>query len=58
MRKYENALLILGVLLIVISTFLMVEGQILGDSTIPAAILLMLVGLSLTITTRRKAKLR
>lgn len=55
MSNRGNALLVLGVLMMAIAPLLMVEGHILGERTIPAAIVSLIVGISL-ITTSRKAK--
>ncbi len=50
-----KAFIALGVLMMATATFLMVEGQILGERTIPAAIVSMIVGI-ISITIGAKAK--
>ena len=60
-RDYQNerfgkkAFLILGAILLVIGVFLMIEGQLLGDRTIPAAIVSTIVGI-IFVTSGTKAK--
>ena len=54
MDNWEKVSLILGILLMVIGISLIVEGQILGERTIPASIALTLVGMTLTLAARQK----
>ena len=55
MNNLEKAFLVLGAILLVIGISLMIEGQILGDRTIPAAIVSTVVGI-VFITSGTKAK--
>jgi len=55
MGNLGYALIALGVVVMAIAAFLMVEGQILGERTIPAAIVSMIVGIIL-IASGAKAK--
>jgi len=45
-NNLEKAFLLFGAILLVIGVFLMIEGQILGDRTIPAAIVSTVVGIA------------
>ena len=46
MNNLEKAFLVLGAILLVIGFFLMIEGQILGDRTIPAAVASTVMGIA------------
>ncbi len=46
MRNWQYAFLVLGAILLVIGISLMIEGQILGDRTIPAAVASTVVGIA------------
>ena len=46
MNNLEKAFLVLGAILLVIGFFLIIEGQILGDRTIPAAVASTVVGIA------------
>lgn len=54
MDNWEKVSLVLGILLMVIGISLIIEGQILGERTIPASIALTLVGMTLTLAARQK----
>ena len=55
MSNLEKVYLVIGVILLLVGAFLMIEGSILGDRTIPAAIVSTIVGISFIIG-RIKAK--
>ena len=46
MNNLEKAFLVLGAILLVIGFFLIIEGQILGDRTIPAAVFSTIMGIA------------
>ena len=46
MGNLEKAFLVLGAILVVIGISLIIEGQILGDRTIPAAVASTVVGIA------------
>lgn len=54
MSNWKYAIIALAVLLIAIAVFLMVEGKILGERTIPAAIVSLIVGLTIITIWNRK----
>jgi len=45
-NNLERAFLVLGAILVVIGISLIIEGQILGDRTIPAAVALTTIGIA------------
>ena len=46
MSNLEKAFLVFGAILLVIGFFLIIEGQILGDRTIPAGVASTVVGIA------------
>ena len=54
MDNREKAFLLVGIILWVIGISLLIEGQILGDRTIPASIALVLIGMTLIFTGRQR----
>jgi predicted tellurium resistance membrane protein TerC len=56
MNNLEKAFLVLGAILLVIGISLMIEGQILGDRTIPAAIVSTIVGISFLLSGTKTKK--
>ena len=53
MKKSKIATLSLGLLLIIIATCLMINGNILGPRTVPAAIVTTLTGITLITSVRK-----
>ena len=56
MNNLEKAFLLFGAILLVIGFFLMIEGQILGDRTIPAAVASTVVGIASILASVAQAK--
>jgi len=50
MKKQKLALLLFGLILIIIATCLMIDGNILGERTVPAASVSLLTGITITCT--------
>ena len=46
----EKVLFVIGIILALIGTALIIEGSILGERTIPAAVMLVIVGICLIVT--------
>ena len=53
----KKALFALGIIMVLIGAFLMIEGSILGERTIPAAVILVIVGICI-ITTSSAQKVK
>jgi hypothetical protein len=54
MENLEKALLLFGIILLVIGISMIIEGQILGEMTILASIVLTLTGMTLILMRARK----
>ena len=54
MSNWKYAIIALAFLLIAIAVFLMVEGKIVGERTIPAAVFSLIMGLTIIIIWNRK----
>ena len=52
----ENVFLVLGAILVLIGVSLLIEGQILGDRTIPASIVSTIVGIVFLIAGKKAKK--